>query len=162
MGNFLVGAIMLAVILITNQAKAEDDTMVQQARKTGVVKCLPSLQGFGKYLELSSVPDFSTNNLFYTKDTDSRLYTSLMIKQYNDGSTSFATVTVSPYENSCDSLLQQIFTSNTSCTEMRETTLKSWKYATTIKDVTKLINEKGDISFYLKPVGSGCVALKTE
>lgn len=161
MRKLLVAAVVLTVFSVTNQAKAEDEAVLSLARKAGVQKCLPKLKEVADYLELPNT-DYQAYDSYYTKATNDRNYSSIVIRKYSDDATSLAVSNLSPYGDGCDTTLLQVFTSNTSCTETRETVLKSWKFVATVKDVIKLQNEKGDISFYLKPVGSGCVAVKIE
>lgn len=161
MRKLVIVVAILTVFSIVDQAKAEEEAVLSLARKAGIVKCLPKLNEISEYLDLPKT-DYNAYDSFYTKDPNNRTYNSVVIKKYNDGSTSLAMSALSPYGDSCDITLQQVFTSNSSCTETRETTLKAWKYVTTVKDVVKLQNEKGNINFYLKPVGSGCVAIKIE
>ncbi len=160
MRKALIIAILLTVIPVVDAAKAEEEAILSTARKSGVVKCLPKLGEVATYLELPS-SIYSVSDSAFSKDADNRMYNSVIIKQFSDGTTSLASATVSPYGTECDLSLLQVFTANTNCTELRERTLKEWKYVKTIKDVIKLVSEKGS-SFYLKPVGSGCVAVKTE
>lgn len=156
----IILALLAGVTLVANLAYAET-AMVSMAAKNGVVRCLPTLKSTADYLDVSNV-DYTVFDSYYTKDTNNRLYTDTIIKKYSDGSTSLAVLTASPYAESCDYTLQQVFTSNASCLDMRESTLKDWKYSQSIKDIVVLKSSSGNSSYYLKPVGSGCVAVKIE
>lgn len=159
-------SIFLAILSLSACIHVNSQTLssaVQQGVDKGFKTCAPTMDRAVKLVneDESKYAHLGTWNL---GAPDSRVFNTLTIQPYSDG-TSFASVTgVQNHAGECDTVLTQVFpVLRSSCTSLRETTFKGWKYLQDLGGVP-LFEPPDDQSttVILAPLGTGgCLIIKS-
>jgi len=135
---------------------------IQQGIDKGFKTCAPSLDAFVKHVH-SDDSKYAHLGTWSKADADRRLFNTLTIQPYADGA-SFAVFSgVRGLSGNCDAAMTQVLpVLGSSCTSLRETTFKTWKYLQDLGGVP-IYEPVGDesTSVLLAPLGtSGCLVIK--
>jgi hypothetical protein len=148
------------IILLACGTALADTTPAEQAKKNGFNTCQKTVEKIAKFL----IGD--TNNgavsTWNQKNPDGRMFNSQVVLKYSDGH-SMAVLNVAPVKNGkCDGSYTRVFVSETSCSVLRETTYKDWKFFGEIGGLVSLENKNASVSAVLLPNPPGCAAIQTE
>ena len=148
------------VISLTVGTALADTIPGEQATKNGFNTCQKTVEKIAKYvIDDTNHGAVSTWN---NKTPDSRLFNSQIVLKYSDGH-SMAVLNVAPIKNGkCDGSYTRVFAMEKSCSVLRETTYKDWKFFGEIGGLVSLENSSGTVSTVLLPNQTGCVAIQTE
>lgn len=137
-----------------------DTTPGEQATKNGFNTCQKTVEKIAKFLVDDT--NHSAVSTWNSKNPDSRMFNSQVVLKYSDGH-SMAVLSVAPVKNGkCDGSYTRIFVSEKSCSVLRETTYKYWKFFDEIGGLVSLENKSGSVSAVLLPNQPGCAAIHTE
>lgn len=155
----------VAVVLSIAAANAESQgttRAVQQGMDKGFKTCAPAVDNLVKQVH-GDDSKYAHLGTWNKSDADRRSFNTLTIQSYSDG-TSFAAFSgVRSLSGSCDAAMMQVLPiQGSSCTALRETMFKGWKYLQDLGGVP-LFEPEGDESttVLLAPLGaSGCLIIK--
>lgn len=158
--HFGIGVLLANFALVGTGFAAESTLdVVKDFKKAGVVSCENASTDMLKFLddemESSYLNQWNSNGL----DKNSRLTT--LARTFNDG-TRIATLTVTKVAGGCDVTFTQIVSSVETCTELRDTSIKDWKYYKQLAGAT-LYEESDDsrVTIALASQPNGCLVVKT-
>lgn len=152
----LTTALFFFVISFSLPCAADDNRIVETAKKVGIVKCLPAI----KHLSNHVVDDGSTsgyNAVWSIEEPDKSFYNVTMERTYDDGNI-FADLIVSPTpKGECSAVLSKMFYMGKSClAASKDPLFEKAKYKRELhKDVAYFTDGGQDI--YFIPVGTGCM-----
>lgn len=132
----------------------------EHATKNGFITCQKTVEKIANFL----ISDTNNGALstWNSKTPDSRIFNSQVALKYSDGH-SVAILNVAPVKNGkCDGSYTKIFANEKSCSVLRETTYKDWKFYEEIGGLITLQNKSGAVSVVLLPSQTGCVSIHTE
>lgn len=161
MKKILIGT---AFLLAFGQAHAEGEfsgVITNQAKEWGVNQCIKEIQGMDKFLNEKAGANGAWSSSATEQPSD-RLFSSLNVKKYNDGTWGYATLSVTPGINGkCDGTLMQMVTfPNKSCNAVRETTYKDYQYKGELAG--KAVYESGSTKAVLEDLTGSCIAIRYE
>ncbi len=154
----LLGVGLSSGLLATNSYSGP---ISNQAKEFGAIQCLKEIQSLDTFLNKKS-----NNNGAWSsaskKDPSKRLYTSLNVKKYSDGTWGYANITVVPgLDNKCDAILTQLITyPKKSCNTVRETVYKKYKYYGVLAG--KALYKRGSTKLVLEELTGSCIAMRVE
>jgi hypothetical protein len=153
--------LLLAVALCAAQAQAADTVPTEQAKKNGFVTCGAQLDKVAQHL--LSENEHGALSTWNKITPDKRMFNSQIVANYSDGHSAAVISTAQSPAGGCDSSYTTVFHWEQSCSSMRETTFKDWKYFGEVGSLSVLENESGAINKILMPAGkNGCVTISTE
>jgi len=160
MKKIMIGAFISLSTL--NYANATDDfegVITKQAKEWNVNQCIQEIKKMDAFLNEKAGANGAWSFSATDKASD-RLFSSLNIKKYNDGTWGYATLSIAPGVNgSCDGTLMQMVTfPDKSCNAVRETTYKDYKYKSDLAG--KSIYESGTTKAVLEELGGSCIAIR--
>jgi len=128
----------------------------------GFKSCAPLMDGFVKHAH-SDDSKYAHLGTWSKADADRKMFSTLTVQRYSDG-TGFAVFSgVRNISDKCDAVMTQVLpVPDSSCTSVRETTFKTWKYLQDLGGVP-IYEPPGDesTSVLLAPFGSnGCLIIK--
>ncbi|EDY86098.1 hypothetical protein GP5015_2008 [gamma proteobacterium HTCC5015] len=146
------------------QANAADNfegVITKQAKEWNVNQCIQEIKKMDVFLNEKAGANGAWSFAATEKPSD-RMFSSLNIKKFNDGTWGYATLSISPGINgSCDGTLMQMVTfPGKSCNAVRETTYKDYKYKSDLAG--KSIYENGSIKAVLEELGGNCIVIRYE
>ncbi len=152
----------LAALAMSGVCAAEwvDGPISTQAKTFGATTCIAEIKAIDKFLNEKAGANGAWTGA--AKDNpEKRIYAALNIRAFNDGTWGYDAVSVSPGVQGCDGTLVRIVTfPNKSCTSVRETTYKDYKYS---GDLTgKAIYEDGSVKAVLEDLTGSCIAIRYE
>jgi hypothetical protein len=154
-------AVMLIIASATSSAQ-ELSRAVQQGSEKGFKTCAPLLDRFVKHVH-SDDSKYAHLGTWSKSDADRKMFSTLTVQPYSDGSIFAVFSGVRNVSERCDAVMTQVMPiPGTSCTALRETTFKSWKYLQDLGGVP-IFEPPGDesTSVLLAPLGSGgCLIIK--
>ncbi len=156
---FIVMGAGLSFALVANKSYA--GPMTEQAKEFGASHCIKEIQSLDKFLNKKGTKSGAWSSAA-KKEPNKRTYTSLNVRKYNDGTWGYANITIVPsIENGCDATLTQLVTfPNKSCSAVRETIYKKYKYYGEVAG--KALYKKGTTKLVLEDLTGSCVILKIE
>jgi len=154
------------MILILGQCCLVNQTVsagpiTETAKEWGVNRCIAEIEAIDNYLNKKAGSNGAWSSA--AKDNASeRVYSSLNIKKYNDGTWGYATMSVVPGKKGhCDGSLMQLVTfPNKSCNMIRETTYKEYKFKSELAG--KALYSKGSVQLVLEDLTGSCIAIRYE
>lgn len=152
--------VVFLIALGVAEASYGQTTAGDQAQKNGVLACQQTVESIANFVVKdnphASIATWSKTN------PDSRMFGAQISVRYSDGN-SVAVLSAAPTRaGTCDGYYTTIFTDEKSCSVMRETTFKDWKFYGETAGLIVLENESGGLSKILLPSGTGCVAITSE
>lgn len=132
----------------------------EQASKQGFNTCQKTVEKIAKHIvEDAAHGAISTWN---KSSPDSRLFNSQVVIKHSDGySVSF--MSVAPVKGGkCDGSYAKIANSEKSCSILRETIFKQWKFFNEVGGLVSLENDSGSVSVLLLPNQIGCTIVRSE
>lgn len=157
----MIRKVLISILLSVTFGSAVADTIPgEQATKNGFTSCQKTVEKIAKFVidDTKHGAVSSWNN----KTPDTRMFNSQIVLKYSDGY-SVAVINIAPTKSGkCDGSYTTTFTSAKSCSVLRETTFKGWKFFGEIGGLVSLENEAGSVSKILLPTETGCVAISTE
>ena len=152
--------VVLMIALGVAGASYGQTTPGDQAQKNGVRACQQTVENIAKFV-VKENPHGSIATWNKT-NPDSRMFGAQISVKYTDGN-SVAVLSAAPTRaGTCDGYYTTIFTDEKSCSVMRETTFRDWKFYGESAGLIVLENESGSLSKILLPSGTGCVAITSE
>jgi hypothetical protein len=152
----------LAILATSTLCTAEsfEGPITEQAREFGSKTCINEINKIDTFLN----EDAGANGAWSTspkENPEQRIYAALNVKAYNDGTWGYDAITVAPGTHGCDGTLMRVVTyPNKSCTTVRETTYKDYKYLGEIAG--KAIYESGSTKTVLENLTGSCIAIRYE
>lgn len=132
---------------------------VAQLKAKGFVKCSGSQSTVTKFVYAKE--NFEYLNLWNANHPDTHMATTVTSRKFSDGS-GVAVITTTPTASGeCDSNLVQIFYSAESCSQLRETTFKEWKFFNDLGGTPVYDDPTAEnVSVVLAPNNNGCLVVK--
>lgn len=154
-------AFTLVLIVSVSPAFGEDEDYgsIAQLKAKGFMACSGSQSTATKFLY--NKDDYAYLNVWNAKDPNAHLASTVTSKKFSDGA-GVAVITTTPTVNgACDSNLVQIFSSTETCSKLRETIFKEWKFFNDLGG-TPVYDDptSGNVSVVLAPNDSGCLVVK--
>ena len=141
-------------------AAAAETVPVEQAKQNGFTTCAGQVDKVANHVIGDS--EHGALSTWSKRDTDKKMFNSMAVSKYSDGHSVGVISTSQSVAGGCDSSYTTVFHWDKSCSAMRETTFKEWKYYTEVGGLTVLENESGSVNKILMPAGEGCVTVTTE
>lgn len=163
MCRMLAAKIIFVLISIASASSAfsgdADYASIAQLKEKGFTKCAGSQAATTKFLYPEE--DYAYLNVWNAGHPDTHMATTVTSKKFTDGS-GVALITTTPTASGeCDSSLVQVFYSAESCTKLRETIFKKWKFFNDLGGTPVYDDPTTDnISVVLAPNGDGCLVVK--
>lgn len=139
---------------------AAETVPVEQARQNGFTTCAGQLDKVANHVIGDS--EHGALSTWSKTDTDKKMFNAMAVSKYSDGHSVGVISTAQSRAGGCDSSYTTVFHWEKSCSAMRETTFKEWKYYSEVGGLTVLENESGSVNKILMPAGDGCVTVTTE
>ena len=162
MKKILIGAFIgLSTFSQANAAEQFEGVITKQAKDWDVNQCIQEIQKMDSFLNEKAGANGAWSFAAKEKPSD-RMFSSLNIKKFNDGTWGYATLSIAPGVNgSCDGTLMQMVTfPEKSCNAVRETTYKDYKYKSDLAG--KSVYESGSTKVVLEELGGNCIAIRYE
>lgn len=162
MKKILIGAFIgLTTFSQANAVDKFEGVITKQAKKWNVNQCIQEIQKMDIFLN----EEAGANGAWSFSPTDNasdRMFSSLNIKKYNDGTWGYATLSIAPGINgTCDGSLMQLVTfPGKSCNAIRETSYKDYKYKSDLAG--KSVYENGSTKAVLEDLDGNCIAIRYE
>ncbi len=156
---FVLIGIGLSLVLVANKSFA--GPIADQAKEFGASRCIKEIESLDNYLNKKANKNGAWSSAA-KKEPNKRIYTSLNVRKYNDGTWGYANITIVPsLDNKCDATLTQLITfPNKSCNTIRETIYKKYKYYGEVAG--KALYKKGTTKLVLEDLTGSCVIMKVE
>ena len=147
------------IIVLACYGSASAEAIGELARKNGVRKFQKTLEDVAQFLTKDST--YSALSVWNKENADAHIFNSQISFKYSDGN-SVAIVNVAPTgSGKCDATYTSVFPTEKSCSVTRETDFKDWNFNVESAGLVVLKNNSG-LNTILLPMGTGCVAIKTE
>ncbi|WP_150102070.1 hypothetical protein [Shewanella halifaxensis] len=161
MKKILIGSFL---VLFSSQAYATekfDGVITKHAEEWGVNQCIQEIQKMDSFLNGKGGASGAWSSAPKNSPSD-RIFSSLNIRKYNDGTWGYATLSIAPgVDGNCDSTLMQMVTfPGKSCNEVRETIYKDYKYNSELAG--KSVYESGTTKAVLEELGGNCISIRYE
>lgn len=136
-----------------------DYASISQLKAKGFMKCSGSQSTTTKFLYPKE--DYAYINLWNALNPDTHMATTVTSKKYSDGAGVSLITTTPTQSGECDSSMVQIFSSTDTCSKLRETVFKEWKYFNVLGEASVYDDPTSDnVSVVLAPTDNGCLIVK--
>lgn len=141
-------------------AFAQDTRPIEMLKSKGFQRCAGSIGPVTEFIY--GKDSFGFVNIWNPAQADSRAAVTVTSRQYTD-SRGISVITASPnVAGSCDSSFTQILLAEESCTKMRETTFKEWKFWEEVAGLPFYEDPTSqNVVVALNPFKGACLVIKT-
>jgi hypothetical protein len=145
---------------VKEPAGEKDFRAVEELKVKGFNSCADTVGLVLKFLNKRD--DFAFRNTWHEKSANAHTASVFTIKSYGDGN-SYASVNTSPRpDGGCDAGFTQVFFFYESCTTMRDSSFKDWKFYMDFGNVPVYEDPTSkNVVIALAPLVNGCLVLKS-
>lgn len=137
-----------------------DSAPGEQATKNGFKTCQKTVESIAQHLTKDG--KHSAISTWNKRSSDNRMFNSQLAISYTDGN-AIAIINVAPVSSGkCDGSYTRITNWDKSCSVLRETNFKDWKFFSELSGLVSLENTSGSVSTVLLPSQNGCTTIQTE
>ncbi|WP_172649446.1 hypothetical protein [Thiolapillus brandeum] len=152
--------VLAAMMVGTTAATADEVSSYQTARKQGVKTCLEKVKEVGNFLVGDH--NHASHDVWNTVDTDKRMFSSFLVKEYSDGDTHISMIVGPDATGKCFAEYNETTFWSKSCSIIREEVFSEFKFAGSMKEATIVLKNKEDsVNAYLTPQSNGNACLST-
>jgi hypothetical protein len=158
--RFFANAVIAVLTAISWPAFAQDMRAVEMLKSKGFQRCAGSTGDVTEFIY--DKDKFGFVNMWNVAQTDRRSAMTVTSKQYSDGRAITVVSTAPNVAGSCDSSFTQVLVADESCTKVRETTFKDWKYWDEVDGLPFYEDPTSkNVVVTLNPFKGACLVIKT-